>query len=111
MATKSSSMALTARETASSWRRILPSPRRRSLSRMAGTGGVSVWTSDDHANSTQRPEPSRFGSSAGGYLHRESARHGAARLPHPPVEPEPAGEALELGRQLRRGVRRGAGLG
>ena len=37
MATKSSSMALTARETASSWRRILPSPMRSSLSMMAGT--------------------------------------------------------------------------
>ena len=37
IATKSSSMALTALATASSWRRILPSPMRRILSRMAGT--------------------------------------------------------------------------
>ena len=35
--TKSSSMALTALAMTSSWRRILPSPMRRSLSMMAGT--------------------------------------------------------------------------
>src|SRR4051812_41359875 len=122
IATKSSSMALTARETASSWRRILPSPMRSSLSMMAGTGDSPGQTSDERPNSTQRTEPDRFHAAglgtpaprrgrASGDQSRQRRREVAAGFDDHGVQPEPPGHPLELDRELGGGLVGGSRLG
>src|SRR5436190_11394992 len=120
IATKSSSMALTAREIASSWRRILPSPMRSSLSMMAGTGDSGVLSGSinrsingrtNAVNSTQRPEPDRFRARASGDQRRQRGSQIAPAFDDHGGEAEPVGEPPQLGGELLRGLVRGTGLG